>query len=131
MAAGNANGFLANAGITEIKGNPVDGWTLVTFDGRPIPAYPGLLTELIVDLRNVATAPQTGSYDLLQAVINGDPTAIGNALQTGLQNIGTTMAQFPGAVANDISDAVQRLSADVAAGATFSDAFGSDIIGLA
>src|SRR5690625_2142954 len=130
LTAGNANGFLANAGVTEIKGNPDDGWTLVTFDGHPMPAYPGLLTELILELRNLITAPQTAEYDLMQAVIDGDPTEIETAFTTGLQNIGTTLLQFPGAVADDISDAAQRLSTEVAGGESFSDAFGSIIIGL-
>lgn len=32
------------------------------------------------------------------------------------------MAQFPGAVVDDVADAMQRRTADVAAGDTFSDA---------
>ncbi len=130
LTSGNANGFLSNAGVTEVEGNPQDGWTLVTFDGHPMPAYPGLLTELILDLRNLITAPQTAEYDLTQAVINGDTTGIETALTTGLHDIGTTLLQFPGTVIDDISDAVQRLSADITAGQSFSDAFGSVIIGL-
>lgn len=131
LTNGNANGFLSNAGVTEIEGNPEDGWTLVMFDGHPMPAYPGLLTELIVDVRNLITAPQTAQYELMQAVINSDPTEIQAVLTAGLQNVATTLLQFPGAVIDDISDAVQRLGAEIAAGESFSDAFGSVIIGLA
>lgn len=130
LAAGNANGFLANAGVTEIEGNPTDGWTMLTFDGQPMPAYPGLLTELILDLRNVIVAPQTAGWDLVQAVINGDPTTIEHALLTGLQNVVTADTQFPGSVIIDIADAAQKFATDVAAGESFSDAFGSVIIGL-
>lgn len=130
LTAGNANGFLSNAGVTEVRGNPTDGWTLVSFDGHAMPAYPGLLSELIVDLRNVVTAPQTAIYDITQAAINGGSTEIGAAVQAGLTDVGTAYLQFPGAVAGDIADAAQRLGAELAAGESFSDAFGSIIIGL-
>lgn len=130
LAAGNANGFLANAGVTEVEGNPTDGWTMLTFDGQPMPAYPGLLTELILDLRDVIVAPQTAQWDVMQAVINGDPTAIMHALVTGLHDVVTTDVQFPVSVISDIAEATQKLVADVAAGESFADAFGSAIIGL-
>lgn len=81
---------------------------MLTFDGPPMPAYPGLLTELILDLRNVIVAPQTAGWNLMQAVVNGDPTTIGQTLLTGLQNVGTADPQFP---------------VSVAAGESFSDAF--------
>ncbi|MGH3524518.1 MAG: hypothetical protein ACRDU4_17255 [Mycobacterium sp.] len=143
LAGGNANGFIANSSITEVEGNPEDGWTLVSFDGQPMPAYPGLLSELIVDVRNLITPPQTAAYNLFEAALTGVSTTIGgapvevnfttveDALQAGIQSVGTAIAQFPGAVINDIADAVQKLAADVAAGETFSDAFGTVILGLA
>lgn len=130
LTNGNANGFLANAGVTEVKGNPVDGWTLVTFDGHPMPEYPGLLSELIVDLRNLITAPQTALYDISQAAINGGSAEVMAAIQTGLQDVGTTYLQFPGALVDDVVDAAQRLGAALGDGESFNDAFGSIIIGL-
>jgi hypothetical protein len=59
--------FLPNAGQVMIEGNPTEGWTLVSFNGTPIPQDPGLLTELIVDVRNLITAPQTATYNIFEA----------------------------------------------------------------
>jgi hypothetical protein len=123
--------FLPNVGQVEIEGNPTEGWTLVSFNGTPIPADPGLLTQLIVDTRDLITPPQTAAYNIFEAALTGDPTTIESALQTGVQNVGAAIVQFPGSVINDTVAAVQDLGTDVAAGESFSDAFGSAILGLA
>lgn len=131
LVTGDAGGsFLHNGGVVEVQGNPIDGWTLVSWAGQDVPADPGLLTELLVDVRNVIAAPQTAGYEVLQAALSGDTTAIGDAVQTGLGSIATVLAQFPGAVAGDIASELQHLAADLAAGESFSDAFGSAILGL-
>ncbi len=126
--------FLSNAGVVDIEGNPTEGWTLVSFDGQPIPQDPGLLTQLIVDVRDLITPPQVATYNVIEAALTGDPTTIQDALQTGLQSVGAAIVQFPESVINDIVYAVQNLGADVAAGdsaATLVDAFGSLVLGLA
>lgn len=105
----NEHAFLPNAGVVEIKGNPEDGWTLVSWDGTPVPAHPGLATELFVDVRNLIMAPQTALYNISEAILGGDPTAIENAIQTGLHNVGAAIVEFPGSVLNDITDALTNL----------------------
>jgi hypothetical protein len=112
-----------------IEGNPTNGWTLVSFDGTPVPEDPGLLTELIVDVRNLITAPQTAAYNIFEAAV-ASPTTLTSTIQDGLQSVGTAIVQFPESVIDDITAAAQDLSTDVAAGETFSDAFGSVILGL-
>jgi hypothetical protein len=69
-----------------IQGDPQDGWTLVSWDGTPIgPA--NLPTELFVDLRE--------SYDIWQAPLTLNPMTISQAFETGLDQVGTAITQFP------------------------------------
>jgi hypothetical protein len=75
-------------------------------------------------LRSADSQPQCA------AALAGDPATAGDALQAGLQNVGDAIVGFPGAVTDDIVAAVQNLGADVAAGESFGDAFGSTILGL-
>ncbi|WP_293051484.1 histidine phosphatase family protein [Mycobacterium sp.] len=125
--------FLFNAGVVELEGNPTQGWTLVSFDGQAIPQDPGLLTQLIVDFRDLITPPQTAAYNLVEAALTGDPTTIRDALTAGVQSVGAALVQYPVSVIDDIASVVQTLGADVAAGdsaATLADAFGSLVLGL-
>lgn len=101
--------FLPNAAIVEVQGNPTDGWTLVSWDGHAIPADPGLLTALFVDVRDVMLPIQESFWDVHQAILSSDSEAIMTAVQTGFEQISTAIAQFPGAVFNDIADALGNL----------------------
>jgi hypothetical protein len=120
--------LLPNTGIIQIEGNPTDGWTLVSWNGTPIPPDPGLLTELVMELRNLIIAPQTALWHIYEAILGGDPATIENAFQDGIQDVGAAFAQFPQTVAGDIADALSNLGSDTtgAAGeapATLSDVF--------
>ncbi|RRR48107.1 histidine phosphatase family protein [Mycolicibacter terrae] len=101
--------LLPNTGIISIEGNPTDGWTLVSWNGIPVPEDPGLLTKLIMDVRDLITTPQTALWNLHEALLAGDPTAIGAALQSGLQDIAEAYLGFPQAVFNDIVDELPNL----------------------
>jgi hypothetical protein len=101
--------LLPNTGIVQIEGNPTDGWTLVTWNGIAVAPDPGLLTSLIMEVRDLITTPQVAVWNFYQALLDGDPTVIGNALQTGLQDIGSVFLGFPQAVFNDITDALSNL----------------------
>jgi hypothetical protein len=94
--------LLPDAGIIQIEGNPTDGWTLVSWNGYPIPADPGLLTKLLMDLRELIIAPQTAGWNIYEAFLGGDPATIENALTTGIQDVGAAIVQFPASVFNDI-----------------------------
>jgi len=107
--------LLPNTGIIQIEGNPTDGWTLVSWNGYPIPADPGLLTKLLMDLRELIIAPQTAEWNIYEALLGGDPTTIENALATGIQDVGGAIVQFPESVFNDIVDAFQNLAAETGA----------------
>jgi hypothetical protein len=100
--------LLPNAGIVQIEGNPTDGWTMTSFAGQPIPQNPGLLSDLLADVRNLLIAQQTAEYNIFEAALSGDPTTIENALQVGFNQVDTAQAQFPESVFNDIVYAIQN-----------------------
>jgi broad specificity phosphatase PhoE len=87
-------GFLPNTGQVVIEGQPGD-WTLVSYDGTPVSADPGLGTELFVDFRNLIEAPQFAGYDIYEALLTGNQATIDGALQTGLGQVDAALSQFP------------------------------------
>ncbi len=97
--------LLPYTGTVEIQGDPADGWTLVDWDGQPVPQDPGLATDLFVDARDLMTAPQMAAYHIGEAISTGDPTSITEAVQTGVSEVSTATSQFPQAVFGDIVDA--------------------------
>jgi hypothetical protein len=97
----NTGGFLANAGQVVVEGSPGD-WTLVSYDGTPVPQDPGLGTELFVDSRNLIEAPQSAGYDIYEALLTGNSATIDSAIQAGVSQVDTALAQFPVAVFDDI-----------------------------
>jgi len=94
-------GFLPNTGQVVIEGSPGD-WTLVSYDGTAVPQDPGLSTELFVDFRNLIEAPQFAGYDIYEALLSGSSTTVDSAIQAGVSQVDTALAQFPVAVFDDI-----------------------------
>jgi histidine phosphatase superfamily protein (branch 1) len=117
--------FLPNTGQVVIEGSPGD-WTLVSYDGMPVPSDAGLPTDLFVDFRNLIEAPQFAGFDIYQALLGGDPTTIDTALQTGINQVDAALAQFPVAVFDDIVGALTGAT-PAAAGALVGDAFAGAI----
>jgi broad specificity phosphatase PhoE len=107
--------LLPNGGQAVVQGDPQDGWTLVSFDGQPVPQDPGLPTELFVDARNVVEAPQFAAYNIYEALVSGDsPAAITSAIDGGLSQVLAATEQFPAAVLGDLTSA---LTADLSGAA--------------
>ena len=98
-------GFLPNAGIAVLQGEPGD-WTLVSWNGQPVPPA-SLPTELFVDVRDVITAPQLAAYNIFEALLTGDPAKIVNAIRAGVGDVVRATVNFPRAVITDIVDAVR------------------------
>jgi hypothetical protein len=94
-------GLLSNTGQVVVEGSPGD-WTLVSYDGTPVPQDPGLGTELFVDSRNLIEAPQFAGYDIYEALLTGNSATIDSAIQAGVSQVDTALAQFPVAVFDDI-----------------------------
>lgn len=107
---------LSNSGVVVVQGNPHDGWTMVSWDGIPVPP-PSLPTELFVDTRNLITAPQFAAYNGWDALLTGDPATIVNAVRDGANEVGAATVHFPFAVTRDVVNALSSglggLSADV------------------
>jgi broad specificity phosphatase PhoE len=97
--------LLPYTGQVVVDGSPGD-WTLVSWDGTPVPQDPGLPTDLFVDFRNLIEAPQFAGYDIYEALLTGNSATIDAALQTGLGQVDTALAQFPVAVFDDIVTAL-------------------------
>jgi broad specificity phosphatase PhoE len=100
----NTGELLPYTGQVVVDGSPGD-WTLVSWDGTPVPQDPGLPTELFVDSRDLITAPQFAGYDVYEALLTGNSATIDGAIQTGLSQVDTALAQFPVAVLDDIVSA--------------------------
>ena len=112
---GDGNALLPGGGMVQIEGNPTDGWTLVSWDGQPVPADPGLLTQLLMALRDLIIAPQTAAWNIYEAALGGDPAALETAIHAGVQGLDAALVQFPESVINDIIDASQSLAAETSA----------------
>jgi hypothetical protein len=97
--------LLPYTGQVVVDGSPGD-WTLVSWDGTPVPQDPGLATDLFVDFRSLIEAPQFAGYDIYEALLGGNPATIDAALQTGLSQVDTALAQFPVAMFDDIVTAL-------------------------
>jgi histidine phosphatase superfamily protein (branch 1) len=97
--------FLPNGAQVVVEGDPQDGWTLVSFDGQPVPPA-SLPTELFVDARNLLEAPQFATYDIYEALLNGNSTTITSAIDAGLNQVVAATEQFPGAVIGDLVNAL-------------------------
>jgi Histidine phosphatase superfamily (branch 1) len=95
------DGFLPNTGQVVVEGNPGD-WTLVSYDGTPVSADPGLGTELFVDFRNLIEAPQFAGYDIYEALLGGNTATIDAAIQAGLTQVDSALSQFPTEVVDQI-----------------------------
>ena len=100
---------LPNTGVVVVQGDPQDGWTLVSWNGTPVPAA-SVPTELFVDVRDLIMPPQFAAHNIWQALLTGDPTTIVNSIQDGVHEVGTATVQFPLAVTQDLVDAVRGSS---------------------
>jgi PE family/Histidine phosphatase superfamily (branch 1) len=96
---------LSNTAVVVVQGDPQDGWTLVSWDGVPVPPA-SLPTELFVDVRDLIMAPQFAAYNVWEAIPTGDPTTIMQAIGDGFDEVAATTVAFPFAVTRDVADAV-------------------------
>jgi hypothetical protein len=106
---GDGNALLPGGGMVQIEGNPTDGWTLVSWDGQAVPADPGLLTQLLMDLRDVIIAPQTAAWNVYEAALGGDPATLDTAVQAGIQSVDSAILQLPDLAITQIVDALENL----------------------
>ncbi|CAJ1500991.1 histidine phosphatase family protein [[Mycobacterium] kokjensenii] len=103
-------GILPNTGQVVIEGNPTDGWTLVSWNGEEVSETPSLLSGLIVDFRDLITAPQMAGWHIMTALQGGDLDEIGAALQAGFTDVFNAIAAFPQAVIDTITGSMGDLA---------------------
>jgi hypothetical protein len=106
--------FLPDTGVVEVKGDPDDGWTLVSWDGHDITQDPGLVTDLIVDVRNLLVPMQAAAWHLWDAVLHGDD--LDQVFQDGLDDVGKAVSEFPQALLGDIASDTQTFFDDLFGG---------------
>lgn len=97
---------LGNTEQVVIKGNQEDGWTLVSYAGIAVSPNPGLATQLFVNFRDLAVAPQTAIYNVVQAVKTLNLSTIVNAIATGVVDVAKAGVQFVTKSVGDIVNAI-------------------------
>ncbi|MDD7813775.1 phosphoglycerate mutase family protein [Mycobacterium sp. CSUR Q5927] len=115
-----------NAGQAILQGSPTDGWTMVSWDGTPVPATPDLITGLFVDYRDLVTAPQIALWNIWEAIQGGNSADITAALQTGFSQVVAAVEAFPQAVIDTITGSMGD-----GAGSSAGDAVGDVVAALA
>src|SRR5947209_2811719 len=100
---------LPNTGTVVVQGSPQGGWTMLSWDGIPVPPA-SLPTKLLVDVRDLITAPQFAAWDSVASLGTGDPTTILHAVSDGIDQVATATVRFPFAVTRDLVHAVTNTS---------------------
>jgi hypothetical protein len=77
---------LPNTGVVVVQGDPQQGWTLVSWDGIPVPPA-SLPTRLFVDVRDLITAPQFAAYDTWEDLVDPVGGSTLGGLSTDLANM--------------------------------------------
>lgn len=95
---------LPNTGVVVMQGSPAHGWTMLSYDGTPVPPA-NLPTQLFVDVRNFITAPQYAGYDIGASLFSGNPATIVNAVRDGVREVSTATVHFPFAIAETLAGA--------------------------
>lgn len=86
---------LSNTDTVTVTGNPTDGWTLVSWGGKAVTQNPGLLTKLMVNVRDLIATPQMAMFNFTQALHTGNIATIANAIRDGVFNTVKAAVNFP------------------------------------
>lgn len=113
-----------NGGQAILEGNPTDGWTLVSWDGTPVPQSPGLFTGLLAAYHDLVYPPQLALWNIYEAIQGGDQADITSALQAGFDQVVAAAQQFPQSVLDTITGGLG------ASTGTAGDSVGSALDGL-
>ncbi|MCV7283662.1 histidine phosphatase family protein [Mycolicibacterium flavescens] len=95
---------LGNTEAVVVEGSPEEGWTLVSWAGRPVSADPSLPTKLFVNVRDLVVAPQTALYNVGRAFASGDVAALANAVRDGIFDVTEAVVRFIPDTVRDIVD---------------------------
>lgn len=106
ISSGSSKQLLDFGGIVELNGNPTDGWTLDSWNGIAMPSFPDPLTELFVVARNLILPPQELVYNVVKAVLTGDPQSVVQATVDGIEKVIQAIVRTPGEVFDYLKTAV-------------------------
>lgn len=95
---------LDNTEAVVVEGSPEEGWTLVSWAGRPVSADPPLATKLFVNVRDLVVAPQTALYNVGRAFASGDIAALADAVRDGIFEVTQAAVRFVPDTVRDIVD---------------------------
>lgn len=97
---------LGNTDRAVVVGNPIDGWTLVSWKDQPVSATPTLGMAFFVTLRDYGYVLQRSAWNVAVAQQSGDFAQVLQAIGTGLtQDVVATVA-LPGQLVRDVTDAI-------------------------
>ncbi|AMO59369.1 phosphoglycerate mutase [Mycolicibacterium phlei] len=95
---------LDNTEQVVIEGSPDEGWTLVSWAGRPVSPNPSLPVKLFVNVRDLVVAPQTALYNIGRAFASGDVAALAQAVRDGVVDVVSAVVRFVPDTVRDIVD---------------------------
>lgn len=101
-----SNNPLKNTYTAVVVGNPIDGWTLVSWADQPVSQTPSLGTALFVDVRDYAVVWQRAIWNVAVAQQSGEPVQVLQALGTGFGEIATATLRLPGNVLESFTGAL-------------------------
>ena len=108
---------LGNAQTAVVVGNPIDGWTLLSWNGVAVSPTPSLGTRFFVTFRDYGFVLQRSAWNVAVAQQTGDFGKVLQAIGMGLaQDVVATVA-LPGQLVGDVADAVVHAIAPNTAGA--------------
>ncbi|MEI7915997.1 MAG: histidine phosphatase family protein [Mycobacteriaceae bacterium] len=98
-----SNNPLDNTSTAVVVGNPIDGWTLVSWAGQAVSPTPSLGAALFVDVRDYGVVWQRAIWNVAVAQQSGDPVKVLQALGSGVGEIAQATIGLPGNVLGSVA----------------------------
>ncbi|MEI7543515.1 MAG: histidine phosphatase family protein [Mycobacteriaceae bacterium] len=97
---------LGNAQTAVVVGNPIDGWTLLSWNGVAVSPTPTLGMAFSVTFRDYGFVLQRSAWNVVVAQTTGDLGKVLQAVGTGLVQDAVATVVLPGQLVGDVVDAV-------------------------
>jgi len=97
---------LGNAQTAVVVGNPIDRWTLLSWNGVAVSPTPTLGTAFFVTFRDYGFVLQRSAWNVAVAQTTGDFGKVLQAVGTGLVQDAVATVALPGQLVGDVVDAV-------------------------
>lgn len=97
---------LGNAQTAVVVGNPIDGWTLLSWNGAAVSPTPSLGTRFFVTFRDYGFVVQRSIWNVQVATQTGDFGQVLRAIGTGLAQDAVATVALPGQLVGDVVNAI-------------------------